>query len=114
VTDLRSSCHCKIYVILDVEKRGKQFKKQTPGEVAASFVRQGLGLRTAGRQQMPAVWYRYAPRMAPRVPARAGVEKQNARLRCAISDLMLDKPILQEAGRGAERASRDGGAVWMI
>jgi transposase-like protein len=39
------------------------------------------------------------------------LEKENARLRRAISDLTLDKLILQEAARGNYRALRDDGAV---
>ena len=39
------------------------------------------------------------------------LEKENARLRRAISDLTLDKLILQEAARGNYWALRDDGAV---
>ena len=39
------------------------------------------------------------------------LEKENARLRRAISDLTLDKLILQEAARGNYLALRDDGAV---
>jgi putative transposase len=38
------------------------------------------------------------------------LEKENLRLRRAISDLTLDKPILQEAARGNFRAPRGAGA----
>jgi transposase-like protein len=39
------------------------------------------------------------------------LEKENARLRRAISDLTLDKLILQEAAKGNYWALRDDGAV---
>ena len=39
------------------------------------------------------------------------LEKENLRLRRAISDLTLDKPILQEAARGDFRAPRGAGAA---
>jgi hypothetical protein len=39
------------------------------------------------------------------------LEKENQRLRRAISDLTLDKLILQEAAKGNFRAPRVGGAA---
>ena len=42
------------------------------------------------------------------------LEKENLRLRRAISDLTLDKLILQEAARGNFWAPRGGGAVLIM
>jgi putative transposase len=94
------------------------FKKHTPEEIIGKLREAEIVLVQGGTtadacrrlsisEQTYYRWRKeYAGLKTDQARRMKGLEKENARLRRAISDLTLDKLILQEAARGSRKACR--------
>lgn len=117
--DLPPSGWSKIYVIFDTEGKDECHSRNTRRRrLSASCVKQRLCWRREGRQRTACrqlsiseqTYYRwrkeYGGLKTDQARRMKDLEKENTRLRRAISDLTLDKLILQEAARGSRQACK--------
>ena len=94
------------------------FKKHTPEEIIGKLREAEIVLAQGGTtadacrrlsisEQTSSLWRKeYGGLKTDQARRMKDLEKENARLRRVISDLTLDKLILQEAARGSRKACR--------